>query len=249
MCESVWVSECVRHILFTFHLLYILIYSHSILFHSVPFSISFNVAAGAAAIQGLFCVQHFSHNSFLLLVLNEKSRKNNISVVLTEAGCVTGVAAVAACFCFFCILFYKWIFICFMLVDYGFRTEKTQQQHIEKSSAMLFKMYTLCFILTSICSTHFENEYQTCTHTHTHTTLFDIFCLFCMIQTRNFKNQHTNSSFSLHSGSNESGFLCGIEERKERDCLFHFLVVCVRFVSFVFFISCHLSNAPKLNST
>lgn len=108
-------------------------------------------------------------------------KKKSISVVLIEAGCVTGAAAaVAACFFFFCVLFCKWIFICFMVVDYGFRTK--QQQRIEKSSAMLFKMYTLCFILAlaSICSTHSENEYQTCTHTHTHSPQ-------SLIPTRNLK--------------------------------------------------------------
>lgn len=124
-----------------------------------------------------------------------EEQKSSISVVFIEAGCC--VTAVAACyfFLFFSILFYKWIFICFMLVDYGFRTKK-KQQHIEKSSAMLFKMYTLCFILvfTSICFTHFENEYQSCTHTHKHTTLFDIFSLFCMIQTRNFKKTRTHTA-------------------------------------------------------
>lgn len=139
-----WVSEwvCVPHILFTFHLLYILIYSHSILFHSVPFSISFNVATGAAAIQGLFCVQHFSHNSFLSLVLNGSRKK-------AFPWCLLKLAAwlvLLRTFFFFCILFYKWIFICSMLVDSMFSNKK-KLQHIEKSSAMLFKMCTLCFIL------------------------------------------------------------------------------------------------------
>lgn len=110
MCVDV--SVC--HILFTFHLLYILIYSHSILFHSVPFSISFNVATGAA-FKDYFVYRSIFHTQLFSFIWKKREKKKSFPWCLLKR-CVTG--ATGAFFLYFVSQMNIYLF---RIVDYGFR--------------------------------------------------------------------------------------------------------------------------------
>lgn len=148
----------VRYILFTFHLLYILIYLNSILFHSVPFSISFNVATGSAALLLLLLLQSriilYTVFFTILFSFSMNKKREIISVVLVETGCVTGAGARHCLLLLLLNLFLSLsvfrftqmnIYL-FHTVVYVFCFWNGKKYH-EKSSEMLFKPYILCFIL------------------------------------------------------------------------------------------------------
>lgn len=138
----------------TFHLLYILIYSHSILFHSVPFSISFNVFFSLLLVQPFkdyfVCVCIVFFTQLFSFILNEKEEKKKIiSVVLIEA--LAAWLVLLLLLLLFAIAFSSFVF-CFTneYLSISWQSTMVFEQkkiiHIEKSSAnTLFKMYTLCY--------------------------------------------------------------------------------------------------------